>query len=147
VKTVPGAALWGRRHEIKPAVWGRERPIWSASACSRFCQGSLLPPHRDGGTASKTRAAAEPDQSLRHRFQHFGPQVLALEDTLALLLEHGLQPLQIDFAGRTRQIMAPGEPLDFGTGTLFVRNPDGNLVEFLQMGRGFFSLALGDGPG
>jgi catechol 2,3-dioxygenase-like lactoylglutathione lyase family enzyme len=33
----------------------------------------------------------------------------------------------------------PDDPLDFGTGTLFVRDPDGNLVEFLQMRRGIFT--------
>jgi len=38
--------------------------------------------------------------------------------------------------------MAPDDPLDFGTGTLFVRDPDGNLLEFLQMGRGFFTEAV-----
>lgn len=81
---------------------------------------------------------AEPEGSLRHRFQHFALQVSALDAILALLLRHGLTPFQADFQGNTRAVTAPDDPLDFGTGSLFVRDPDGNLVEFLQMGRGLF---------
>jgi catechol 2,3-dioxygenase-like lactoylglutathione lyase family enzyme len=58
---------------------------------------------------------------------------------LVLLLRHGLTPFQADFQGNTRVVSAPDDPLDFGTGSLFVRDPDGNLVEFLQMGRGCFA--------
>jgi len=36
----------------------------------------------------------------------------------------------------------PGDPLGFGTGTLFVRNPDGNLIEFIEEGKGLFSVEM-----
>jgi hypothetical protein len=36
-------------------------------------------------------------------------------------------------------VNSPDDPLDFGVGTLFVRDPDGNLVEFLQLGHGLFT--------
>jgi hypothetical protein len=30
-------------------------------------------------------------------------------------------------------------PLNFGVGSLFVRDPDGNVIEFLQPGHGIFT--------
>jgi hypothetical protein len=36
-------------------------------------------------------------------------------------------------------VKEPDDPLSFGTQTLFVRDPDGNLIEFVEPGRGLFS--------
>jgi len=44
----------------------------------------------------------------------------------------------MDFEGKTKPIDSPEAPLDFGIGTLFVYDPDGNLVEFIQLGSGIF---------
>ena len=56
-----------------------------------------------------------------------------------LLLKGGLKPFQMDFKGDTNEINGEADPLNFGTGTVFVYDPDGNLVEFIQLGRGIFS--------
>ena len=43
-------------------------------------------------------------------------------------------------------VTSSNDPLDFGIGTLFVDDPDGNAVEFLQPGRGIDREILGDEP-
>ena len=43
---------------------------------------------------------------------------------------------------RPALVKDPGDPLGFGTGTLFVRNPDGNLIEFIEEGKGLFSVEM-----
>ncbi|WP_178130490.1 VOC family protein [Reyranella sp. CPCC 100927] len=77
-----------------------------------------------------------------HPVQHVALQVPDLRSTLASLLDCGCTPFQIDFAGNTHAVTQPLDPLDFGIGTLFVRDPDGNLVEFLQLGHGLFASAM-----
>jgi hypothetical protein len=59
-------------------------------------------------------------------------------------LAHGLRPYQltVDQAQR-HDIVAPGDSLDFGIGTIFVEDPDGNTVEFLQQDRGISAQILG----
>jgi catechol 2,3-dioxygenase-like lactoylglutathione lyase family enzyme len=37
-----------------------------------------------------------------------------------------------------RPIGSTDRPLDFGIGTIFVRDPDGNLIEFVEKDRGIF---------
>ncbi len=82
---------------------------------------------------------AEVDNSLYHEIQHFALQVPNMQEVLALLLDHGKKPFQMDFEGKTKDVNEANDPLDFGIGTLFVYDPDGNLVEFLQIGRGIFT--------
>ena len=82
------------------------------------------------------------DESLYHEVQHFALQVLDLQAVLRRALASGLKPFQMDFEGNTRDVIDPEDALDFGLGTLFVRDPDGNLVEFLQEGRGIFQPDL-----
>jgi hypothetical protein len=36
-------------------------------------------------------------------------------------------------------VTTPDDPLDFGVGTPFVHDSDGNLVKFLQLGHGLFT--------
>jgi catechol 2,3-dioxygenase-like lactoylglutathione lyase family enzyme len=79
------------------------------------------------------------DDSRRLKFQHFALQVRDLREVLKLLLRHGHQPFQSDFQSNRRVLTTPDESLDFGTGTLFTYDPEGNLVEFLQLGRGLFT--------
>jgi catechol 2,3-dioxygenase-like lactoylglutathione lyase family enzyme len=81
---------------------------------------------------------AEADNSLYHEIQHFALQVPDLYEIVDLLLEHNLKPFQMDFEGNTKEVKSLDDPLDFGIGTLFVYDPDGNLVEFVQIGRGLF---------
>lgn len=82
---------------------------------------------------------AEVDNSLYHEVQHFALQVPDLNEILRLLHDHDLKPFQMDFEGNTRDVLSSNDTLEFGIGTIFVYDPDGNLVEFLQMGRGIFT--------
>jgi catechol 2,3-dioxygenase-like lactoylglutathione lyase family enzyme len=63
-----------------------------------------------------------------------------LESILAILLEAGLSPFQANLKGEQRPIVSRDQPLDFGIGTIFVHDPDGNIVEFVERGRGIFAL-------
>jgi catechol 2,3-dioxygenase-like lactoylglutathione lyase family enzyme len=78
-------------------------------------------------------AVADPPH---HAYRHVALQVPELRAALGVLLAGGLRVFQADFAGHEREVGSVAAPLDFGVGTLFVRDPDGNLVEFLQQGHG-----------
>jgi len=82
---------------------------------------------------------AEVDNSLYHEVQHFALQVPDLREILHLLLDNNKKPFQMDFQGTEKQVTDRDDPLDFGIGTIFVYDPDGNLVEFLQIGHGIFT--------
>ncbi len=64
--------------------------------------------------------------------RHFAFEVERLEDVAARLLRHGCRPYQMtgDQAQR-RDITSAEDSLDFGIGTIFVEDPDGNTLEFL----------------
>jgi catechol 2,3-dioxygenase-like lactoylglutathione lyase family enzyme len=76
--------------------------------------------------------------------RHFTLEVESLQEVATLLLARGLRPYQltVDQAQR-HDIAAPEDPLDFGIGTIFVEDPDGNTVEFLQPDRGISAEILG----
>ncbi len=80
----------------------------------------------------------EVDNSLYHEIQHFALQVLSLRGALRELLAAGATVFQMDFEGQERAVLTAEDPLDFGLGTIFTRDPDGNLVEFLEIGHGIF---------
>ena len=46
--------------------------------------------------------------------------------------------------GVEEEVMSREDPLEFGIGSIFVRDPDGNLIEFLQLGHGIFADRTGD---
>jgi catechol 2,3-dioxygenase-like lactoylglutathione lyase family enzyme len=72
--------------------------------------------------------------------RHVALEVAHLEDVVALLLQNGCSPFQADVHQREhRPITSPVGLLDFGIGTVFVRDPDGNVIEFIQNGRGIFA--------
>jgi catechol 2,3-dioxygenase-like lactoylglutathione lyase family enzyme len=81
---------------------------------------------------------AEVVDSLYHQINHVAIRVSHLRPVLHLLLKHGHTPCQMDFEGNEKELTDPDDPLDFGLGTLFVNDPDGNLLEFLQVGHGVF---------
>ena len=76
--------------------------------------------------------------------RHFAFGVARLETIVAHLLAHGLHPYQlnVDQSGR-HDIETAEDPLDFGLGTVFVEDPDGNTLEFLQRDRGILHEVLG----
>ena len=76
--------------------------------------------------------------------RHFAFAVARLDALAAHLLRHGLRPYQlnVDQSGR-HDIVSADDPLDFGLGTVFVEDPDGNTLEFLQRERGILFDVLG----
>ena len=66
-------------------------------------------------------------------------QLPDLRAVLRVLLAGGIRVAQIDFGGGEREVSSGDDSLDFGVGSLFVRDPDGNLIEFLQLGHGIFT--------
>jgi catechol 2,3-dioxygenase-like lactoylglutathione lyase family enzyme len=77
-----------------------------------------------------------------HAYRHFALQVPDLRAVLRVLLEAGLKVEQVSFSGEAREIISPDDPMDHGVGTLFVNDPDGNLIEFLQSGHGLFTAEM-----
>ncbi len=82
---------------------------------------------------------AQDADSLYHEIQHLALEVADLHAVLGALLKEGLRPFQMDFHGNTSDVTGIDNDLSFGIGTLFVRDPDGNLVEFVRLGKGIFS--------
>jgi catechol 2,3-dioxygenase-like lactoylglutathione lyase family enzyme len=84
-------------------------------------------------------SAAEPPH---HAYRHVALQVDDLRAVLSVFLTSGVRVFQADFQNGEREVVKIDDPLDFGVGSLFVRDPDGNLIEFLQLGRGIFSAEM-----
>ncbi len=74
---------------------------------------------------------AEDGECLFRQIQHFAVEVESLPMMLKALLQGGSKPFQMDFEGNEHQINDPADPLDFGLRTLFVTDPDKNLIEFI----------------
>ena len=70
---------------------------------------------------------------------HLAIHVEQLEAVRDRLLEAGLQPYQQAMDWGIREITSPSDTLDWGIGTLFVDDPDGNTIEFVQAQRGIFA--------
>ncbi|MBV9334790.1 MAG: VOC family protein [Solirubrobacterales bacterium] len=119
-----------RSRHFMGEVLGLERhprmPRWY---CVGDCAVHLLQPMPDAGV----------DSSLYHRYQHVAIQVDDVCAVLCRLLANGLEPFQIDSALRRRPISSIDDPLDYGTGSVLVRDPDENLFEFMEIGRGLFA--------
>jgi catechol 2,3-dioxygenase-like lactoylglutathione lyase family enzyme len=84
-------------------------------------------------------AAVDPPH---HAYRHVALQVADLRAVLQVLLAGGLRVFQADFTAGERDVTSVDAPLDFGVGTLFVRDPDANLIEFLQIGHGLFTQEM-----
>jgi len=84
-------------------------------------------------------AAAAANDPAHHAYRHVALQVPDLRAVLRLLLPGGVRVFQADFHGAEREVTTHDAPLDFGVGSLFVCDPDGNLIEFLQLGHGIFT--------
>ena len=79
-------------------------------------------------------------EDARDGANHVALETLDLHAVVARLLETGLKPFQteIDFSKR-QDVTAADQPLEFGIGTVFVLDPAGNVVEFIQRDRGIFA--------
>jgi catechol 2,3-dioxygenase-like lactoylglutathione lyase family enzyme len=96
-------------------------------------------------TPFRGTSAADPPY---HAYRHVALQVADLRAALRALLAGGVLVSQVGFDGDERVVASADGPLDFGVGSLFVRDPDGNLIEFLQLGHGIFTAdARAGAPG
>jgi catechol 2,3-dioxygenase-like lactoylglutathione lyase family enzyme len=77
-----------------------------------------------------------------HAYRHVALQVPDLRAVLRVLLSSGVRVFQADFQGGQRDVTSVDDALDFGVGTLFVHDPDGNMIEFLQIGHGLFTAEM-----
>jgi len=75
----------------------------------------------------------------RYPTAHLAFRVKSLEATRDALLAAGLVPWQNSLQWENRDVTDDTTSLDWGLGTLFVRDPDGNGIEFIQAGRGIFA--------
>ena len=82
------------------------------------------------------------DLSVYRRLQHTAFEVDDLEaiyERLVTAPEHlGLIPFRMG-VDRQAQLLSTPQDIDQGIGTIFVRDLDGNLFEFVQRGRGIYS--------
>ena len=82
------------------------------------------------------------DMSLYRRLQHFAFEVDDLDEVYKRLVaapEHlGLEPFRMGVDMQAQPLQTP-QDIDEGIGTVFVRDLDGNLFEFVQPGRGIYS--------
>jgi catechol 2,3-dioxygenase-like lactoylglutathione lyase family enzyme len=103
-----------------------EKPNWLG--VGQGCIVHLMPPTVD--------LPIEPVEPSRH----FALEVDRLESVVEMLLRHALQPFQANVDQEERHyITSLDDPLDFGIGTVFVEDPDKNVIEFVQVGRGIFA--------
>jgi catechol 2,3-dioxygenase-like lactoylglutathione lyase family enzyme len=82
--------------------------------------------------------------SERYPAAHLAFRVASLEAVRDRLLATGLVPWQNALDWSHRDITDTTTSLDWGIGTLFVLDPDGNGVEFIELGRGIFALHARD---
>jgi len=69
---------------------------------------------------------------------HFALQVKDLSQVLAMLLSAGQKPYQLSLASlEPNYVNNPQESLSYGIGTLYVNDPDGNVVEFIDINQGY----------
>ncbi|AMB44841.1 VOC family protein [Methylobacterium sp. J-043] len=71
--------------------------------------------------------------------QHFALEVESLRETAAALLRQGVTPYMASLEYETHAVTDAGDPLDFGIGTLFVADPEGNTIEFVEPDTGIFA--------
>lgn len=74
--------------------------------------------------------------------RHFAFESDDLEGVVDGLLAAGLKPFQGDITAEHRRELPDSSDLTFGIGTVFVFDPDNNLVEFIDRTRGIFPEVL-----
>ena len=85
---------------------------------------------------------AHSDQSVYRQLQHVALEVDDLNEVYERLTAApkylGLKPFRIGLDTQ-EQPLATLQDIDKGIGTIFVRDSDGNLFEFVQLGRGIYA--------
>ena len=89
----------------------------------------LMPPMTEEDGAQPVDAA-----------RHFALQVKDLSAVVARLLEKGEKPYQLSLDNpKPHHLHDAQDSLSYGLGTVFVNDPDDNVVEFIQVDRGIFA--------
>ena len=70
--------------------------------------------------------------------RHLAIEVDDLREVARLLLAHNLRPFQSGFGIDERRDVTLDGDLSFGIGTVFVADPDGNMIEFVQANLGIY---------
>jgi catechol 2,3-dioxygenase-like lactoylglutathione lyase family enzyme len=86
----------------------------------------LMPSHAPVGTARVE--------------QQFALQVDSLHDLLAPLLHQHIDPGQASLDGQMHRIVDPADPLDFGFDSLFIVDPENNVIAFVEKNKGLFVI-------
>lgn len=80
------------------------------------------------------------DASVPDAANHAALQVRDLHAVLARLLDSGQHPYQLSLSNpEPRYVQDPDDELTYGLGTLFVNDPDGNVLEFVDVTKGIFA--------
>ena len=88
-------------------------------------------------------SSARSSEDARDMANHVALEVADLKVVVVRLLEFGLKPFQAGLDPSERRDLASSEVLNFGIGTVFVIDPSGNVVEFMQRDFGIFALIKG----
>ena len=78
-------------------------------------------------------------QAPRDPSRHIAFQVENLNDCARFLLAKGLRPYQMSLSMEVFWPTDSGGALDKGIGTLFLDDPEGNTLEFVERHRGIFA--------
>ena len=77
--------------------------------------------------------------------RHLALETNDLEGVVDDLIAAGLKPFQSDITGKNLKDLSDSSDLSYGIGTVFVWDPDNNLVEFVDKKRGILAQVLGQG--
>ncbi len=120
---------WGAAREFYVGVLGLvphpEKSNWLGWAGAAGWPVHLMP--------AGDSAAGQDEADLA---RHLALEVESLEAIVAVLLAAKLQPFLASLQNERRFITSAGDDLSFGLGTVFVQDPDGNMIEFVEAGRG-----------
>jgi len=80
-----------------------------------------------------------PQEGSSQPVRHFALRVTDLDSVAIRLLDARIHVFQMDSSLNQQEVKSIRDNLSFGTGTLFVEDPSGNLIEFIEISRGLFS--------
>ena len=82
---------------------------------------------------------SDPGRDTTNLAQHVVFEVESLEETVLHLLRHGLTPFQSGLDLAQRRYFKDAGDLAVDIGTVFVINPDGNVMDFVDPARDIFA--------
>ena len=73
-------------------------------------------------------------EDMFHYYNHLAFEAPSLRNSLKSALSLGATVFQMDHQGEEHSVADENDSLEFGLKTLFVRDPDNNLIELVQRG-------------